>query len=55
MICINSWHFMVLVENFHLREILGAQKMKKKMQEKMAFLQLLSFVIQITLKIKTEA
>ena len=36
------------------REIWGAQKMKK-MQEKMAFLQLLSFVIQITLKIKTEA
>ena len=54
MICINSWHFMVLVGNFHLREIWGAQKMKK-MQEKMAFLQLLSFVIQITLKIKTEA
>ena len=45
---------MVLVGKFSFQGDIGAQKMKK-MQEKMAFLQLLSFVIQITLKIKTEA
>ena len=46
---------MVLVGKFSFQGDMGGPKNEKKMQEKMAFLQLLSFVIQITLKIKTEA
>ena len=45
---------MVLVGKFSFQGDMGGPK-NEKMQEKMAFLQLLSFVIQITLKIKAEA
>ena len=45
---------MVLVGKFSFQGDMGGPKNEKNAR-KMAFLQLLSFVIQITLKIKTEA